>query len=358
MIINDKHKINDITHTEDIINELKDEIQKYHHEKTYLITDSDCYHFCFPKIKNAFSQTPKILILNTGENFKTINSVIKIWDFLFEKKADKSSLIINLGGGIVTDIGGFAASTFKRGISFINVPTSLLAQVDASVGGKNGINYNGLKNQIGTINNPEKILISSDFLNTLNHQEFMSGFAEMIKHALIYDRSHFDELILFIKKDYPKKNLKKLNLLIEKSVNIKLHFVKKDPFEKNIRKILNFGHTFGHAFESYFAKKEIPLKHGEAVAHGMICDLILSVSKLNFPEKDFKEISNKILSIYPKIKIPEEDFKEISDIMKSDKKNKKNKIFTILLNKSKNPEYKHNISIEDIYFTLQKYGSL
>jgi len=349
---------NDISHTDNIADTLKVFLRKRSGNKTAIITDSNCHKLCLPIIKKVLPENTGVFILNPGENYKTVKSVIEIWDFFTENNIERDSLIINLGGGIVTDTGGFAASTFKRGVPFINIPTSLLAQTDASAGGKTGINFKGLKNEIGTFTLPEQVFISDIFLKTLPDDEFLSGFGEMLKHALIFDKSHYKELILFIKKDFPEKNYKNLQYLIRKSVNIKIHFVKNDFKEKGLRKTLNFGHTFGHALESLYAQKKHSLKHGVCIAYGIICELMLSVKHLGFDKKSFYEISKDIFDIYGKINIREKDFEKIYEYMRHDKKNKNEKIRCVLLRDAENPEINRIISKTDIFESLRFFNEL
>ncbi len=345
---------NDIIHTENIISELQVILSENLYSQIYLLTDNNCIEKCYPKIKAVFSNGLKIHILHSGEENKSIESLKLIWDFLIENKADRNSLLINLGGGLVTDIGGFAASTFKRGIDFVNIPTTLLAQIDASVGGKTGINYNGLKNEIGVINQAKKVLIHSDFLNTLEDDEFLSGFAEMIKHALIFDKSHFEELKLFYYNDFKDRNTQNISTLVKKSVKIKEHFVENDVNDKGIRQTLNFGHTFGHAFESLFYKDITKsIKHGEAVAFGMICELYFSKKKLSFPEKDLKLISKYINDIYGSLIILEENFETIYNYMLHDKKNISGEIKCVLLKEIGNSEINNVLNKEDVFEALK-----
>ncbi len=349
---------NDITHTEDIISDLKEYLTKYTFEQIYILTDKNCKNLCFPVISKVFNRNEKIFTIISEEKYKNIETVTKIWNFLIKKQADRNSLLINIGGGMVTDIGGFAASTFKRGISFINIPTTLLAQIDASVGGKTGINFQGLKNQIGTITLPEKVFISSIFLKTLDTEEFLSGFGEMLKHALIFDKSHYYELINFINTDFSEKKYQKFNTLIKKSVNIKLHFVKNDITETGLRKTLNFGHTFGHAIESYFLKKRKIMRHGTAVVYGIICELWLSVKYHNFNKNYIEEISKDLINIYGKVNIPEKDFSNIYLLMKHDKKNTGKNIQTVLLKDIGLAEYHNIINKNDIFESLRKLNLL
>ncbi len=344
---------NDIIHTENIIQELKPILAKYNKEKIYLLTDDNCYKYCLPVISEVLPKSLRVITIENGEKHKNYKTLQLIWDFLVKNDADRDSLLINLGGGVITDIGGFAASTFKRGMRFINIPTSLLAQVDASIGGKTGINYLGLKNEIGVINQAEKVLISSVFLNTLEKSEFLSGFSEMIKHALINNKKHLEELKSYYLNHFKTDKIDRIHELIVKSVNIKEHFIKNDLNDKGIRQTLNFGHTFGHVFESYFnEKQEGKIKHGEAVAFGMICELYLSVKKLNFPKTELNRISLFINTIYGKLNIPPKDFNNIFNYMLHDKKNSSGKINCVLLKETGNAVINNRISKEEMIDAL------
>ncbi|HDR51850.1 MAG TPA: 3-dehydroquinate synthase, partial [Mariniphaga anaerophila] len=228
--------------------ELADWIDSYEKGKIFLATEETVDNLWLSTFNHFINaHQVKKIILPPGENNKKLESVTKIWEFLSKNGADRKSLLINIGGGMLTDLAGFAASTFKRGIDFLNIPTTLLSQVDASVGGKTGINFNGLKNEIGTFKKPVAVIIDTEFLKTIDHLNFLSGFAEMIKHGLIKNTDHLDELKSF---DLENINYKSLLQIIQNSVNVKEYFVINDPTEKNIRKGLNFGHTAGHAFES------------------------------------------------------------------------------------------------------------
>jgi 3-dehydroquinate synthase len=349
---------NDIIHATDILKEISDIIAPFSNEKILLLTDHNCKKHCFPLLENAFQRPIDILSLQPGEKNKTISNVIKIWNFLSENNFSKKSLMINIGGGMVTDIGGFAASTYKRGLSFVNVPTSLLAQVDASVGGKNGINFRTVKNSIGTINPPLMVLISPIFLKTLNKREFLSGYSEMIKHALIHDRETYDELMHYILNQQNEEY--QLQKLIRKSVEIKSCYVESDIYESGPRKILNFGHTFGHAFESLSndpISRMKKMKHGEAVAFGMLCSLYLSVLKTGFPDLLFRQLKNDIYSIYGHFKLPELKFHQIFELMKKDKKNNGNRILMVLLKALGEPVYDISVSELEIYNTLNFLNS-
>lgn len=302
---------------------------KYPEGKVFLATEENIDKLWGEYFDNFIdSEGIRKVVVPSGENNKKIDSVAKIWQFLSENGADRKSLLINIGGGMLTDLAGFAASTFKRGIHFLNIPTTLLSQVDASVGGKTGINFNGLKNEIGTFQEPEAVIVNTGFLKTIDTENFKSGFAEMIKHGLIHNPSHLEDLKNF---DLQNIDYDVLQQLINDSVDVKIWFVSNDPTEKDIRKALNFGHTVGHAFESFAMEKGTPVHHGFAVAYGVIAELYLSVKKCGFPETECKSLSAWLKEIYGKFEIGEESFERLYKLMTHDKKNESGRInFTLL----------------------------
>jgi 3-dehydroquinate synthase len=272
--------------------------------------------------------TIEIIEIEAGEQHKTIETCVGVWNALSELNADRKSLLLNLGGGVVTDLGGFVASTFKRGIKYINIPTSLLAMVDASVGGKTGVDLGTVKNQIGVINSGDIVVIDTSFLDTLPQNHLKSGLAEMLKHGLIKDQIYFETLT-----DLSKLTLNDLDDLIYKSVIIKKTIVTEDPNEKGIRKHLNFGHTLGHAIESYFLESEdkSDLLHGEAIAIGMILECYLSAELLKFSKGDLQRITKAINAIYQPVHFENNDYAPIIELLKYDKKNEHGKINFVLL---------------------------
>ncbi len=301
------------------------------YSKIFIIVDNNtlehCYSYFCSQLKTNLDI--EIIQIDSGEENKNIDTCVGVWNALSELNADRKCLIINLGGGVVTDLGGFIASTYKRGVEFINVPTSLLAMVDASVGGKTGIDLGGLKNQIGIINNPTLVLIDTYFLKTLPQNEMRSGLAEMLKHGLILDEVYFEKL-----SDLSKLTSLDLEELIYQSVVIKNNIVIKDPTEKNIRKKLNFGHTLGHAIETYFLENKLKQKllHGEAIAIGMILACYISTKTNNFCLKKCNHVKRIILDMFEKISFTEADINKIIDLTKYDKKNSFDKINFVLLN--------------------------
>lgn len=296
----------------------------------FLIVDSNTNKYCIPHFM-AHLETElsiEIIEIEPGEQNKTVDTCVGVWNALSELGADRKSLIINLGGGVVTDLGGFVACTFKRGIKYINVPTSLLAMVDASVGGKTGVDLGSLKNQVGVINSGDMVLIDTSFLGTLPQNHLKSGLAEMLKHGLIKSRTYWNQLI-----DLSKFTIDDLDELIYDSVVIKKDIVTKDPFEINERKHLNFGHTLGHAIESYFLSKDnkTELLHGEAIAIGMILECFISTKLLDFPKDDCALVKKVMLNFFKKVDIYASDYDAIIDLLKYDKKNEHGNVNFVLL---------------------------
>jgi len=293
------------------------------YSKIFVLVDSQTKKHCWP-ILSPYLVNYELLEIEAGEKNKNIENASFIWTKLQTFKADKHAVIINLGGGVISDLGGFVAATYKRGIDFINIPTTLLGMVDASIGGKLGIDLHAFKNAVGVIKNPKYIFIDPIFLNTLAAAEKRNGLAEVCKHALIDDKSLFEKLQL-------TENKETLDTLLFHSIKIKVKIVKKDPFEKDLRKTLNFGHTIGHAIETYSLKNDSnPLKHGEAIAIGMICEAYISVAIQGLANNELKKISQYFIDRFPKYKgkLPAQ---ELIEYMRNDKKNEEGFInFTLL----------------------------
>lgn len=318
-----------IVFSQHIEGELRNIVQKYPVGKVFLLTDQIASGFCLPLIQTVIDKFGiKTVAIPSGEENKNIQSVIQVWDFLSNNGADRKSLLINIGGGMLTDLGGFAASTFKRGLDFVNIPTTLLAQVDASLGGKTGFNFNGLKNEIGVFMEPNSVIINTNFLKTIDRENFLSGYAEMLKHGLIKNREHWDELMAF---DMENIDYSALQEIIAHSVAVKEWHVLNDLREQNIRKALNFGHTIGHAFESYAMKTGRPILHGYAVAYGMIAELYLSAKQCGLGADELNSISGWMISKYGKFEIQESDYEALYQLMTHDKKNEGKRInFTLI----------------------------
>lgn len=313
------------------------------YSKVFVLCDTNTERDCLsivPELENF----PKCVIL-PGEKHKNLDTCKHIWDFLIENQADRKSLIILLGGGVVSDMGAFCASTYKRGVHFINIPTTLLAQVDATVGGKTGIDYNFQKNMLGLFSAPQAIFLNPLFLKSLPKKEFQSGYAEMLKHGLLKSNEYWQKLL--------KKNANIESLILE-SVNFKKSIVEKDPFEEGFRKILNFGHTIGHAIESFLLEKNIDVTHGEAIAWGMIAEIWLSNKLLKFDNCKMNTIVKEISKRYPfQNKFERSCFSSIIDFMYSDKKNNHNKILAVLLEDIGKPKIDIALSRNDITDSLE-----
>lgn len=293
-----------------------------------IIVDENTKQHCLPKILNIPSfRSAKIIELKSGESTKNIQNAIDIWAKFTDLTLDRNSLVVNLGGGVISDIGGFTATVFKRGLHYINIPTTLLAMIDASIGGKTGVNFKGFKNQLGVFSDPEVVFIDVDFLQTLPKRQLFAGFAEIIKHALIMD----PELWEMISTISPEQ-IQNQPEIIKRGVYIKSNIVNSDPLEKDIRKILNFGHTIAHAIESYsLTKDENPLLHGEAVAIGLICETYISVMKNGFDNNKANEIFKYITSLFPMYNIDNNAIDDLLNRIKQDKKNKNGRFnFTLI----------------------------
>lgn len=324
------------------------------YSKVFILVDSNTEIHCLPIVHEILKGTEYDLIeVTPGEENKNIDFCIGIWRMLLDFGADRNSILINLGGGVLTDMGGFAASTFKRGIDFVQVPTTLLSQVDASVGGKTGIDMDNVKNIIGTFTQPKAVFINTGFLSTLDKREIRSGFAEVIKHGLIYDALLFEKL-----KTLGPEGL--TDDIIYRSIDIKNEVVKADPFEKGLRKILNFGHTIGHAVESYSLAHDnkMPLLHGEAIAIGFICEAYLSVKKNGFKEEQLTETVKTIANVFPAYNLKKNSYPALLEIMKNDKKNSAGQISFSLLSEIGKCDFDNFCSEEEIFESLDYYGSV
>ncbi|MEE9406981.1 MAG: 3-dehydroquinate synthase [Polaribacter sp.] len=303
-------------------------IENNNYSTIFILVDENTFEHCYPKfIPNlATDKRIEVIEIESGEINKNIETCIGVWNAITELGGDRKSLVITLGGGVITDLGGFVASCFKRGIDFVNIPTTLLSMVDASVGGKTGIDLGVLKNQIGLFANPQMVLVDTDYLTTITDREIKSGTAEIIKYGITYDVKLFNEI----------KNNKglEINDLIYRSIEIKNEVVLQDPKEQNLRKILNFGHTLGHAIESFYLESEGKenLTHGEAIAIGMVCESFISSKLLGFPTEKVNEVKEVVLSIYNRTNLLKEDFSGIMELLKHDKKNVNGQVNFVLLN--------------------------
>jgi len=321
--------------------------------KLFILVDENTLKFCLPTLISKVSalSEAEVIEIGAGEESKSVEVSAQLWSVLSELNAERSSVLINLGGGVVTDLGGFIAGTFKRGIRFFNIPTSLLAQVDASVGGKVGLNHGGLKNEVGLFNNPNAVFIDPEFLNTLPRKELLSGFSEMIKHGLICDKGYWHKL-----KEISFFDLESFDAVIVESVKIKNEIVSSDPHESGRRKILNFGHTIGHAVESYsFESDAKALLHGEAIAMGMVCESFISHRQGLLTEVDLQEITGFIFSHYTPVFIDELVFHRLIELMKHDKKNRDGEIKMSLLHGIGNAEIDKKVKPDLIIDSLNFY---
>lgn len=335
--------------SKDIRKELMTALDRCSYDKLFVLTDETTSKCCLPLIADieALTEAHHITIGATDVN-KTLETLSNVWTMLGKGGGTRHSLMINLGGGMVTDLGGFAASTFKRGIKYINIPTTLLSMVDASVGGKTGINFNGLKNEIGVFNSPSSVIIDTVFLKSLDDKNIRSGYAEMLKHGLISNQKHLDELLSF---DLFEPDYIKLGEMVGRSVEVKEGIVDADPYEQGIRKALNLGHTIGHAFES-FAMTNDPILHGYAVAWGMVCELYLSCVKCGFPTEVMRECVYFIKENYGYFGITCDDYPILFEFMTHDKKNISGVINFTLLSDVGKIEINQTASKEEIYEAL------
>ncbi len=299
--------------------ELAIAISECEHDRVFILVDETTADKCWPVISNfRYIKEDTLIKIKATDAHKDLKSLSYVWQQLSQGGATRHSCLINLGGGMVTDLGGFAASTFKRGIDFINIPTTLLAMVDASVGGKTGINFNGLKNEIGVFNTAHSVIIDTQFLQTSDIGNLRSGYGEMLKHGLISNDTLWQQLISF---DLEQPNLSLLQSMVADSIKVKEQIVKQDPLEHGLRKALNLGHTIGHAFESLALKRQSPVLHGYAVAFGLICELYLSHIKSGFPVNKLRSTVNYIKEYYGMYTFTCDDYESLIELMKHDKKN-------------------------------------
>lgn len=342
----------------EVYTELNNFIKTKKPSTIFILVDTNTHDYCLPQFLERLESgnvVVEVMEMPNGEDHKTIDICMGVWEALSEYSADRKSLLINLGGGVVTDLGGFVASTYMRGIDYINIPTSLLAMVDASVGGKTGVDLGALKNQVGVINEGKIVGVDTSFLDTLPTNEMVSGFAEMLKHGLIYDRTYWNTLTHLENLD-----ISDLDKLIYDSVVIKNNVVTSDPTEQGLRKILNFGHTLGHAIESYFLEHgdKTPLLHGEAIAIGMILEAYISTKICKLEKEELNTISQGILKTFSKVNINKDDQAVIIDLLKHDKKNSHGVIKFVLLEAIGQPKIDCVVSNDLILEAFDYYSSL
>lgn len=336
-----------------IFNRFDQFLKENNYPSLFILVDVNTHEHCLPIFLSEIKENLPVEIIEipAGEKNKVIEIAVQVWESMAELNASRKSLMVNLGGGMVTDIGGFIASTFKRGIDFVHFPTSLLSMVDASIGGKTGIDLNGIKNSVGTFAMPVATFIFPGFLETLPDTEFRSGLAEMLKHGLIYNKNHWKKLVAL-------ENFTPASIgnLIEESVLIKKEVVDKDPYENGLRKILNFGHTLGHAVESEYLNSDDPLLHGEAVAIGMMIETILSFENELISKDELDEILVHLIRIFGKKELPEERIPNLLHWMKFDKKNQNNQISFSLLDGIGNCQYDILLSENQISEGILRYN--
>ena len=332
---------------------LNSQVKDGNYSKIIVILDNNTYKHCLPLFKKNVDFEYQIIQIEAGEIYKDIDTSQFIWFKMMEMQLSRSGLVINLGGGVIGDMGGFCASTFKRGVDFIQIPTTLLSQVDASIGGKLGIDFQEIKNSIGVFNNPKAVYANFDFLKTLPEREIRSGFAEIVKHSLIKDNAQWKALLEI-------QDLTEIDwsTYLLPSLNIKKEIVEIDPFEKGLRKALNFGHTIGHAIESYFLEKENRLLHGEAIAIGMICESYLSTKIAGLEQAELEEIQTFLIKIYGKQDLPKGAFDEMLGVMRQDKKNVGHQINFTMLEKAGHGVVNQTATVEQIIEAMNYYNAL
>jgi len=341
-----------------LVGDIRKNLPAYLQQKKYsrlvIICDDNTERDCLPNIEKRLGDSEPIIVrIPPGEQHKNIETCKLIWWQMMEEGVDRKALVLNLGGGVIGDMGGFCAATYKRGVDFVQIPTTLLAQVDASIGGKLGIDFMNIKNSVGLFENPKAVLIDPYFLKTLPERQIRSGFAEIIKHSLIADNVQWLSI----------RNIEKLTdadwqTLIPLSLYIKRRIVEEDPYERGLRKSLNFGHTIGHAVESLMLETTAPLLHGEAIAVGMICESYLSHQLQNLPKEDLDEISRFILNIYGHQALQEVEFDRLLELMQNDKKNESEAINFTLINPIGTALINQEVATEQIIESLRFYNSL
>lgn len=334
-----------------IVDSLPEFLAETSFSKLAVLVDENTLTHCYPIIKPLLPEH-ELIEITSGEINKNLHTCEHIWGALTDAAFDRKALLINLGGGVIGDMGGFSAVSYKRGIRFINIPTTLLAAVDANVGGKLGIDFRGLKNHLGFFQDPDAVLIDSNFLQTLLQRELRSGFAEVLKHGIIADRDYFEQVVV------DGLNQPNWNAVIAHSVEIKTAVVRADPREAGLRKILNFGHTIGHAIESHYLGTENHLLHGEAICIGMICESFLSKKLLGLPDDELILIKDTFLKVYPELRIHKADFLEIIKRMYQDKKNVNNILSHSLISAIGEATYDIAVDEKDALDALFYYQTL
>lgn len=331
---------------------------KMNPSSVFVLVDVNTKSFVLPRMleESKTVSDARIITIRAGETYKTLPTLSAVWKELGDAGANRNSLLINLGGGIVSDTGGFAAATFRRGIPFLNVPTTLLAAVDASVGAKTGINFNELKNEVGVFADAEMVIVSTTFFRTLGSEELLNGYAEMLKHALLTSPEMTARLLAYDVTRYEPDPLLKL---IEESVEVKIRYVSEDPEDRGLRHALNFGHTFAHAFEELAMWRKSPLSHGYAVAQGMVAALVLSHMELGFPSDELHKIAAYIRENYGAFEFTCDDYPRLLGYMERDKKNTTQGIVNFTLLRSiGSPEVNLPVSAPNIKAALDIHRDL
>jgi 3-dehydroquinate synthase len=326
---------------------------EFKENKIFVLVDENSRKYCLPRLMSNIQLFQQVHILEVppGEETKSLKSCQQLWMELTNSGADRNSVLINLGGGVLSDLGGFVASTFKRGIRYVNIPTTLLAMVDASIGGKVGVDMDGLKNQIGVFANPQVVFVIPEFLDTLPERQMSNGFAEIVKHALIYEKHYWDELSA-----KPFRDINNWKEIIDWSMEIKNYFVTEDPLDTGFRKVLNYGHTIGHAIETFSLQHDDkPLLHGEAIAIGLICESYISQKIAGLPHDELDEIVHYVLNNFDRYPFRSGNFDLIIDIMKHDKKNTGNHFNFTLLTSIGNSLINQQVDISLVRESLQFY---
>lgn len=342
-----------------LINEEYDKLNTYidrlSPSKIIIIVDENTEKHCLPKIKKNIHHDFLSVKIPSGENYKILSTCQGLWQALIQNNCDRETLIINLGGGVIGDMGGFVAGTYMRGVKFIQIPTTLLAQVDASVGGKLAIDHMAYKNIIGLFLEPSMVWVDTSFIDTLTNLQVRSGFAEVIKHALIRSKALWNKISIKQLSDF---NTTEWASLVEDNINVKNHVVKQDFKEGGLRKVLNFGHSIGHAVESYFLNSPTPLLHGEAIAIGMICESYISYHQKLISEVELSTISSYINSIYPNLVNLSPITDKLIELIAHDKKNVSGQYLFALLDGVGSSTYNNNIPVDIIIHSFQYYDNL
>jgi len=319
-------------------------LKAFENQQILIIVDENTHDCCLEYLITSFPELERaeIMLLPNGEENKVMEVCFQVWQAFTEYKVERKDLVINLGGGVVTDMGGFIASVYKRGLTFIHIPTTLLGMVDAAIGGKNGIDLNGFKNQLGTITQPARVFVDAGFLSTLPPEEIFNGYAEMLKHALIGDAKLWEEI-----RHIQSEEALIQEAVILQSIRVKTNIIEQDPFEGGLRKKLNFGHTVGHALESYFFQST-PISHGHAVALGMIAESFISMKRGILTKEAYKDIESTIIRSFPMIELNADDVSIVISLMYQDKKNIAGQIRSCLLEGIGTCSFDHHLTEEEI----------